>query len=45
MPSGFVISLIILAVLSASLLFLLQAEGGVSMLPELLEQGKAVLLH
>lgn len=39
MPSGFTLSLIILAVLSASLYFLLQANGGIDQLPLLLEQG------
>lgn len=39
MSSGFTLSLIILAVAAASLYFLLQANGGVEQLPELIEKG------
>lgn len=38
MSSGLVLSLIILAVVSASLIFILQAEGGVHLLPQLLRR-------
>lgn len=38
MSSGLVLSFIILAVAAASLWYILQAEGGVTLLPELLER-------